>query len=544
MENYDPLLTLAALNMAIVSLHRITSTRDRVILDQEYKNIINNLRMGEINADSELTELYQEIVRVINRGRLRDDFRKSIDDANSQEKQKNIKDIIAKKAFSSFDINPLNWLGRLAMSCASEYFGFRKKVQLLDEQAKLQSEELGEYDELQRKLLASSWALLRKYQLSDDYRLTQNALEKFYSATQENDSAKRLRMLKYLENEFSMYSPYWFYRAIAAQNANEQTEAEKSFAKFNDVWRPVLRKDPYKVEAMKFQIESLTSGNSANKNADKILECLSEMRANTELEDWANNIFAGTVYFLLGEKEKAIECVMCNIDFNFETDNSKMLLERFEGKKLAEKTEINYQKIEAVDKKSVETQKTLEAPQIPKEQEQSLLPQEPSVIETVTPLIPKGKIRYTLGYFCEKITSLLIIVYGCVALLSIGYLFWSLFSNGFWNTIEYAVVGIVIFVLGSFSTIYIEAKALSCYQKAAEDGYADAQYKMGCIYDKINEKSEPDKNLFSDVKEDHETALLWYQKAAAQGHRRALRQLKLEKKNKNLKGGHLYKIQY
>ena len=57
-KNYDSLLTMAALNMAVVSLHRITSTKDRLILDQEYKNIINNLRMGEINADPELTELY------------------------------------------------------------------------------------------------------------------------------------------------------------------------------------------------------------------------------------------------------------------------------------------------------------------------------------------------------------------------------------------------------------------------------------------------------------------------------------------------------
>ena len=72
---YDPLLTMAALNMAVVSLHRITSTQDRVILDREYKNIINNLRMGEIKADPELTDLYKDIVRVIHKGLLRDEVR-------------------------------------------------------------------------------------------------------------------------------------------------------------------------------------------------------------------------------------------------------------------------------------------------------------------------------------------------------------------------------------------------------------------------------------------------------------------------------------
>ena len=60
MPDYDPLLTMSALNMAVVSLHRITSSGDRLTLDREYTNIINNIRMGEINDDPELTGLYSE----------------------------------------------------------------------------------------------------------------------------------------------------------------------------------------------------------------------------------------------------------------------------------------------------------------------------------------------------------------------------------------------------------------------------------------------------------------------------------------------------
>ena len=333
-KNYDPLLTMTALNMAIVSLHRITSTKDRLILDQEYKNIINNLRMGEINADPELTGLYQEIVRVINNGRLRSDVREKIESSYSEEKRKSIKEIVSGKVLSNFDTNPLKWLGNLAMSCASEYFTSKKKSaeqeQNSDDELKLKSEELGEYDELQRKLLDSSWKLLRQYELSDSYRLTQNALNKFNSAISENDPSKRLRMLKYIEGEFSMYSPYWFYRAKAAEEANDNPEAEKFFAKFNEVWRPVLRKDPYKVEALKFHIEFLMREGLKAENLSQILECLSEMRENTELEDWANNIYEGTLYFTLGQKEKAIECVMCNVDFEYETENSEKCLESFE----------------------------------------------------------------------------------------------------------------------------------------------------------------------------------------------------------------------
>ena len=332
MADYDPLLTMSALNMAVVSLHRITSSGDRLILDREYDSIINNLRMGEINADPELTSLYQEIVRVIHKGKLRDDIRATINKADSEKKHKSIKEIITGNVLKSFSTNPLKWLGKLAMSSASEYFSQQKETETLtqnnnDGQLRLKHDELDEYDELQRKLLGSSWSLLRQYQLPDSYRLTQNALMKFSSAMKEAEPSKRQRMMKYLEGDFAMYAPYWFYRAKAANEAGFSDEAGSYFAKFGEVWRPVLRKDPYRAEAMKYRIEGLMRSGVTQNNTGEILKCLSEMRANTELEDWANNIFAGMVYFTLGDKEKAIDCVMCNVDFGFECEVSGKVLE-------------------------------------------------------------------------------------------------------------------------------------------------------------------------------------------------------------------------
>ena len=318
---YDALLTMSALNLAVVSLHRITSTRDRVILDQEYRNIINNLRMGEINADPELTELYQEIVRVIHSRILHDDERLKVYGEYSRGKQKSIGKIIT----GSYDSNPLKWLGKLAASCASEYF--RAKVREKAGELLLLDSELKEYDGLQRKLLGSSWKLLRQYGFPDNYRLTQSALDKFYRAMSEDDTARRLRMLKYIDGEFVMYAPYWFYRADAAREAGDFGDSEGSFRKFGEVWRPVLRKDPYKVEALKYEIESLMR----NGRSDEVLSRLDDMRANTELDDWANNIYMGMMYFALGRREKAQECVMCNIDFGFEVENSAELLRKFES---------------------------------------------------------------------------------------------------------------------------------------------------------------------------------------------------------------------
>ena len=356
MSEYDPLLTMSALNMAVVSLHRITSSGDRLILDREYDTIINNLRMGEINPDLELTSLYQEIVRVIHKGRLRDDIRATINTAGSERKHKSIKEIITGNVLKSFSTNPLKWLGKLAMSSAAEYFTQQKELQELtqnnnDTQIMLKHDELDEYDDLQRRLLGSSWTLLRQYHLPDSYRLTQNALAKFSEAMNEEYPSKRQRMLKYLESDFAMYAPYWFYRAKAADEAGDSDETGKCFAKFAEVWRPVLRKDPYRVEEMKYRIKGLIV---TREETGEILKCLEEMRAHTELEDWANNIFAGMVYFSLGYKEKAEECVMCNIDFGYEREMSSRLLEDMKTTELPLKDDEFLELCESGDARRVE----------------------------------------------------------------------------------------------------------------------------------------------------------------------------------------------
>lgn len=350
MPDYDPLLTMSALNMAIVSLHRITSSGDRLILDREYDNIINNLRMSEINPDPELTELYREIVRVIQKGRLRDDIRAVIIKTDSEKKQKSIKEIITGNVLRSFSINPLKWLSKLAMSSASEYFTQEKEAQEKAEelaqnnnesQLRLKHDELEEYDELQRKLLISSWNLMSHYHLSDNYRLTQKALAKFSSVMNESDPSKRKTMMKYLEGDFSMYAPYWFYRAKSASESGNDDEAGTYFERFSEVWRPALMKDSYQAEAMKYKIERLMRSGVNQDNAGEILKCLAVMRANTELDDWANNIFAGMIYFALGMKDEAVDCVICNVLFKYENEMSSKVLERINTEEFPQRIDLD-----------------------------------------------------------------------------------------------------------------------------------------------------------------------------------------------------------
>ena len=192
-----------------------------------------------------------------------------------------------------------------------------------------EKEDIEDCNDLQVRLLNSSWNLLRKYRLPDEYRLTRDSLNGFFRAVSEPDPSKRLRMLRArnLERDFQVYPPYWVYRAKAAQAVNDNDEASKCYDKFEEIWRPVLRNEPYKVEAAKYKIQHLTrTGAPSGKVTEEIQNQLEILRDNIQAGDWSNNLFAGVVHFLLGEKDEGIECVQSNVDNDYEKDVNGIVL--------------------------------------------------------------------------------------------------------------------------------------------------------------------------------------------------------------------------
>ena len=410
---YDPQHTMLALNMAIVSVHRILTTESRAVLEQEYSNIINNLSLGNIESDKDMTELYRDMLSIISRKRISEEDSKRLKSYYDTAEQRRItyalSNIHAQEAKIRLsqrtadnianDINAINaqknvvkysWLGNMAMSCVSAFFSrnvfavggmlinsaeayfeqdelnaqkeiAERKYQLTQQekeehqirlsrlkeeikqdenmlkeelklsQWQLERQDIADCNALQERLLQSSWTLLRQYKLPDEYRLTQNSLKNFYLAVQEQEVSKRSRMLRVLEDEFRVYPPYWYFRARTAQEAGNLSDARKFFAKFNEVWRPVLRRDPYKLEAAKFRIqEIIAEGKTLAETRDEILAQLEIISDNTPKDDWSDNLFMGIAYFLLGDKSRGMDFIAVNLDFGYEKKISGMLFSQME----------------------------------------------------------------------------------------------------------------------------------------------------------------------------------------------------------------------
>lgn len=326
---YDPLHTMLALNMAIVSVHKIVTTEDRIVLQHEYDNIINKLALGNIESDYEMTGLYSELMNFITGKGLRQEEAARFRERYNRREQRQIIDALS--GIRAYGGNLWSWLRSLATSCISSYFSYQTaKSELLEgfdeDMWKLKKGDIEECNRLQVMLLNASWNLLRQYKLPDEYRLTQESLNGYYKAVNEPEASKRLRMLRArnVERSFQVYPPYWYYRAKAAQESGNEEEALSCWDKFAEVWRPVLRNDPYKLEEAKYRVQRL-AGN-AEGNREEIRRLLGVIQDNTTAGDWSNNLFAGVAYFLLGDKDEGIACVEANVDFGYEEAVSKTIL--------------------------------------------------------------------------------------------------------------------------------------------------------------------------------------------------------------------------
>lgn len=325
-EDYDPQHTMLALNMAIVSVFNIVNTQDRIVLDQEYENIINNLKLGNIEDDYEIKGLYDELLHIISNTRLREDEKARFNEKYDRMEKEAL--IGALSGIRAYGGNAWNFLGSLLTSTVSSYFGYRDSVnqihdELGDEMWRLRREQIEDFDDLQRRLLNSSWTLLGKYSLPDEYRITQRDLADFTKAVQEEDRSRSVRMLKVLEPNFKAYPTFWYFYGRAAMMNSDQELAEQCFREFERAWRPVLRQDPYKLEVAKHRAEGLVRSNAPR---EEIFDQLAIVAEHAPRFNWNAKLFLGVMAFTLGEKEQGVGYVEENIFFDVEKDLSEPIL--------------------------------------------------------------------------------------------------------------------------------------------------------------------------------------------------------------------------
>lgn len=334
-KKYDPVCSLAAYNMAAALIYKISSSHDVMLFNLEEFNTGENFRYELFDAEPEVAGLFREIHHTLSEIKLEYKDLDLYENNHNTKTKKGLAETVVKNMGMAFHTDIFWWLGKLAMSTLSEYFSAVTQTDpaslRLEAQKNFSKDLLKKIQGLKERLLEVAGTLKKKYSFKDSDYLSLDKLEFFYAALKENNPVNRFNMLEYLEESFQMYAPYWFYLGDAASRVNKEEIAGKSFDKFYEVWRPVLKQDPYKVEVLKLQINELSKSLNSPKEKALIKNYLAEMKKNIQSKDWVNHIYLGMAYYAIGDIAAARKAIKLNITFQVEEEISKKILDKIES---------------------------------------------------------------------------------------------------------------------------------------------------------------------------------------------------------------------
>jgi hypothetical protein len=244
------LQVLQSLNQIAVSLTQIITYNDKVVLDQEYNSIINNLNLSKI-PDADIITLLQELMDLLTSSKIQDHDRAYLSGNYEKNVQNELKKRVRSRIFDTDLINnPYTTILNAVLNVGSFYFNYRSKMEDYKKEQeenvwKIKANTMQGLNNFYKKLLKYSWELMRRYNFPDEWRLDEKQLSDYIAILKEPDLELRYRKLERIENGFQKFPPYWYYRGQSAQEIGKKEEALRCFNQFQHIHQGILRKDPY-----------------------------------------------------------------------------------------------------------------------------------------------------------------------------------------------------------------------------------------------------------------------------------------------------------
>jgi len=309
------LQVLQSLNLIAVSLTHIMNYNDKVVLDQEYNTIINNLNLSNI-PDADIITLLQELMDLLTSSKIKDHEREYLLSRFDKNVQTELKNRVKSTIFdTTLVLNPYAGILSAVLSTGSFYFNYRSQLDTYAKEKEegkwaIEAKTMEGLNSFYKKLLKYSWDLMRRYNLPDEWRLNEKQLSDYTDILKEPDLARRYRKLERIENSFEKFPPYWYYRGQAAQEISKNEEALHCFNQFQKIHQGILRKDPYAASvAMCKTMLTVEQADSAMLKSD-----LELILANSDDSDWGNILFAALQYARMGDADAAGKLILRNLD--------------------------------------------------------------------------------------------------------------------------------------------------------------------------------------------------------------------------------------
>lgn len=356
--------SIAALNMAHVSMNRIIEAEDRVTLTNELQFILNNLMYADLRPDDELIGAYRLLLGLLAESQLTELEISNFYNSYTPKKiaSLNLRDAVlsAVVGYVMSGGEPVSaiagFAGSVGKGLVSDYFWGDTKRFIQEQNAlnyRLEKEKIKKLSDARQEFLAAFWKIFQKYGVSDKERLSEQTIKNMIAAINDDDPERGLRNLERLEGECQSYPQYAFYCGLKAYEATEKLKlminglptstdvkildivnekVEWYRKKASDYYRAyealcmegrtLLRRDYFYAESIKHRL----SYEFAKLTDSEVRFLLRNLVKNINPDDSDGLLFAASFYFLLGDTVNAKECLQRDIDRGHNVEQNKNLL--------------------------------------------------------------------------------------------------------------------------------------------------------------------------------------------------------------------------
>lgn len=328
--------------LAITAEEIRTSKNNRLILDDIYTSLLNDINPGSVD---DITQDHLQNLRDIIKSYLSISVkRERLQYIYNQNKAAAMRSAIPNPIAVLSMANSLDWK-RLAVATVyaivDSYSNYKDASQNADQEFlmsgwELDDEEVATVQKNRDRAFDYMVDMVQKYDLDGMLTLNEKAIEKFATICNISSVPERISRLESEEETYRLLGNYWLELADCYFERNQYEKCLECVEKYNELSTGIYRKDFNYVQILPKAIVAAQNVYTGERYISSIGSFASAIIRNTSTEDWSTRYFVAQVYLDLYSKTNNQEYL--NSAYNIARSNVTVLLE---GQRALNKTFLN-----------------------------------------------------------------------------------------------------------------------------------------------------------------------------------------------------------
>lgn len=307
---------LFMMNYAQYSAYKLKTYNNIAALEDEYKNLKDNMNLEIIKDDSSVQTI-NYLMDAIHEERKNNKNRERLEASIERKMNNAIYDSIPQvtNIFVGGG-NPLSMVISAAQTSGMMYLNYKKYKNQLSEEY---DDQMWEYQQLSedelnfiyKELNTYSHQLIQQYGISDEWRVNENELSKLFNFLKDDNISRKYTNLKNLTSDryYQHFPLFWYHLAQAALDSGNDKDAITYYDRFESENIQIFRYDTTAVDAYKGKISILLKNPKVNNT--EIISKLKFIERNKTT--WNDYYFCSLVYANIGDINNAKRLLERNI---------------------------------------------------------------------------------------------------------------------------------------------------------------------------------------------------------------------------------------